>query len=204
MTETNTEKREYYNVMVQVPRYRRTLLVMSGLIVGMCLLVIGIAVFSLSMNQKKLSPQAFAVEKARAKQVAMSQAALALFVIVSMQGIALVKAKTRIYTDIDGIEYVNIFNRTYIPWNDIKDVKTKLMGSAMEKCVIRGKNDRSISFNAFMLDSSLEHKVEKNGVFDPHGEQITYNIKRSRLYKEVMRMYNRHKTITHKEKEDEA
>ncbi|MCD4784694.1 MAG: PH domain-containing protein [Candidatus Eremiobacteraeota bacterium] len=176
---------EYKNGLIISKQYRKMLLYMSALIIGMCAFVVGLSYFRLSRIKPKVSPEKYIVETKRVQKVSFSQTGLAFFVVASMFGIAHIKKKTSIITTKNGIEYKNILGSTFIPWDDIKDIKVKLTGTSSERCTIRGNDGKRISFNSFMLDKTKDYDYLKDGIFDEHGNKITYSIKKSKLYKEV-------------------
>jgi len=178
-------KTEYKNGLILSKQYKKMLLFMSALIIGMCAIVVGLSYFKLSRMESKQSPEKYIVEKKRVQKVSLTQVGLAFFVVSSMLAIAHIKRKTSIITSAKGIEYKNILGSTFIAWDNIKDIKVKLTGTASERCTIKSNDGRQISFNSFMLDESKDYDYLKDGIFDEHGNKIKYDIKKSRLYKEV-------------------
>jgi hypothetical protein len=92
--------------------------------------------------------------------------------------------KSRIVLSQDGIEQREFLRKTLIPWGEIKELKLVNPGSSFEKCRIKGK-EKDIYFTPYYLEVSGDFRVEKNGVFDSRGSQITGSVKKSRLYKEI-------------------
>jgi len=183
-------EKKYVNILVRTPQYRRMLMIMTAIILGMTILVVGLNFLYLSRNKNKMNPEKYRKEESRVKSVVFFQAALATMVVSSMFIIAGVKGKTSITTNTEGLEYRNIFKSVFIPWEKIKNVKIKTAGTSMEKCTVKGEEGKSIAFNAFMLDETIEYKMTKDGVFDEHDNKIKDGIKKSKLYKEISRIHN--------------
>ena len=196
MTEQSKEEKhfgkEYKNIVVFSPRYTKMLVVMTAVVLGMGILIVGVSFFMLNRNKAKLSPEKLMVEQSRVQRVARLQGTMGILAVVAMFGIAHIKRKTRIYTNNEGIEYRTVFSKVFIPWDDVKDVRVKHTGTSAEHCIVKNRDlSKKIRFNAFMLDPNEGYRLTNDGIFNQHDEQVDYNLKKCTLYKEVMRMYNR-------------
>lgn len=187
-------EKEYYNILVRTPRYTKMLWTMLVVLLVMMGIMMALVNSSIKQDNPNLNPQSRYTqeqfEKRSAEMRTTSQTNLILFVFVSacMFGIAYVKKQTKIITSQSGIEYRNIFKKVYIPWEEVKDVKLRAAGTSMETCIIKGTEGREIRFNAFMLDSSVKYRMEKDNIFDEYDTPISPELKKSKLYKEVTHM----------------
>ncbi len=187
----STEK-EYKNIVVFSPRYKKMLIIMTAVVLGMGILIIGISYFMLNRGKSEMTPEKYLLEKSRVERIAKMQTSMAILAMIAMFGIARIKQATKIVTNTKGIEYRTIFSKVFIPWEDIKDVKVKFTGTSMEQCLLRSKDlEKRMTFNAFMLDSNDNYKLASDGIFDEHGEQVTYNLKKCPLFREVSKYYGR-------------
>jgi hypothetical protein len=107
-----------------------------------------------------------------------------IMTLLMIPGIVWLKRKTRIIITPEGIEYKTAFNKKYIPWSEVKDVKIQNPNSSVEKCRIKGKN-AEIAFNTFFQDNSEKYSFTDKGVFDEHGNPIPISISKGKLYKEI-------------------
>lgn len=194
----STEK-EYKNIVVFSPRYKKMLIIMTAVVLGMGILIVGISYFMLNRNKAEMAPDRYLLEKSRVERIAKMQLSMGILAMIAMFGIARIKQATKIVTNTKGIEYRTIFSKVFIPWDDIKDVKVKFTGTAMEQCLLRSKDlEKRMTFNAFMLDPNDNYKLASDGIFDEHGEQVTYNLKKCPLFREVNKYYGRKQKETGK------
>lgn len=188
----DSQEKEYKNIVVFSPRYKKMLIIMTAVVLGMGILIVGISYFILAKNKADMSPERYLLEKSRVERIAKMQTAMGVLAMIAMFGIARIKQATKIVTNTKGIEYRTIFSKVFIPWEDLKDVKVKFTGTSMEQCLLRSKNlEKRMTFNAFMLDPGDNYKLAPDGIFDEHGEQVTYNLKKCPLFKEVTRFFGR-------------
>ena len=188
----DSQEKEYKNIVVFSPRYKKMLIIMTAVVLGMGILIVGLSYFMLNRNKAEMSQKRYLLEKSRVERIAKMQLSMGVLAMIAMFGIAKIKQATKIVTNTKGIEYRTIFTKVFIPWEDIKDIKVKFTGTSMEQCLLRSKNlEKRMTFNAFMLDPNDNYKLASNGIFDQYGEQVTYNLKKCPLFKEVTRFVGR-------------
>jgi hypothetical protein len=178
-------EKEFKNVLVNNNRYTRLIYITMAMVIVMVAVMSIISFKALESRRGKVPPEQFTREESQVKTNAYLNVGFGLMTISLMYGVAFFKRKTRIVTTVKGIEYQGTFSKTFIPWDGIKDVKILNQGNSIEKCRIKGK-EKEILFTPFFLDTSINYRFEKDGIFDERSEQLTGSIKKSRLYKEIM------------------
>lgn len=178
-------EKEFKNILVNNPRYSRMIHITMAMVILMVTVMTIISFKALESRKGKVPPEQFTKEDSQVRVNAFLNAGFGLLTISFMFGVAYFKRKTRIVTNIEGVQYQGTFSKTFIPWNDIKDVKIIGQGKSYEKCRIKAK-EKEILFTPFYLDTSVDYKFEKDAILDERGEQLSGLIKKNKLYKEIM------------------
>ncbi len=179
-------KKVFYNILVNHSRYRRLVVIMSVFVAGIVIASILIPYRSLEARKAEISPEAYIRQKKQADSKAFVNMAFGLLMIAMMGIMSETKRNTRIITDKDGILYKSGFRKTFIPWDNVKDLKLVQSGTAHEKCRVKA-GDREIAFTAFFVDMEEKYQVKGDGIFDCHGKAVTPQVRKSKLYKEISR-----------------